>query len=332
MKGGMSRLIYSTRYMRKGLLCLLLIVSLMMQGCENKKEQVLVSVYPIAYLVERIGGEYVECEILSDDMFIQRAQIKANYLSLLENSDIFFYLNSLEPYMELYIDDIRDSKIEMYDLMERSAIYEFKRYTYTSVNGVEAVIESPYYDHESFNVIETYEKDPLLWLDPVLMTSMGSDVCAQLSKLYPQYQSIFESNYEKLELDLARLEAQFQSVSTLDDDIKIVSMTPSFGNWQKAYGISVYPIILSKYGALPSEEQLNYIKEKINRDHVRYIACESNLSKDLEQLREKLIAELGLIEVNIENLSSISKEDLKSGHDYISVMYHNLEVLQEIAK
>ncbi len=318
--------------MRKILLCVLTVCILCLSGCDKNKEKVIVTAYPIKYLVERIAQDYVDVEMLSDDTFIQRAQIRANYLEILDSAQILFYLNSLEPYMELYIDEIRDSDVEMYDLMERSAIYEFKRYTYTSVNGVEAVIESDYYSHECFKMIETYEKDPLLWLDPVLMTSMGSDICSKLSKLYPEYAKIFEANYEQLELDLARLEAEFQKVSISDHDIKFVSMTPSFGNWQKSYGIEVYPISLSKYGAFPSEEQLSLIKEQINNEHVRYIACESNLSKDLQQLREKLINELGLIEVNIENLSSMTKEELESGSDYMSVMYHNLEVLQDLAK
>ena len=303
-----------------------------LNGCQQHKHKVVVTAYPIQYLVERIAQEYVAVEMLSDNTFIQRAQIKSNYVDILDSADIFFYLNSLEPYMELYVDEIRESNVEMYDLMERSAIYEFERYTYTTVNGIQAIIESNYYDGELFSLIETYEKDPLLWLDPVLMTSMGSDICSKLSKLYPEYATIFEANYKQLELDLARLEADFQKVSAGENEIKFVSMTASFGNWQKSYGISVYPISLSKYGALPSEEQLTIIKERISQDQVRYIAKESNLSKDLEQLKEKLINELGLIEVDLENLSSISKEELESGNDYMSMMYHNLDVLQDLTQ
>ena len=90
-------------------------------------------------------------------------------------------------------------------------------------------------------------------------------------------------------------------------------MTPSFGNWQKSYGIEVYPVILSKYGALPTKDQLEIIKKRIRNDHVRYMAMESNLPEDMVRLREKLIQELGLIPVELNNVSSLKESDQKAG-------------------
>lgn len=304
----------------------------LLSGCDTRNHQVVVSCYPLQYLVETIAKDKVKCVKISDDTFIQRSQINDNYVNILENSDTFFYISSLEPYMVLYRDEFIELEVDMVDLSQKSAINYFKRYTKTYINNVETVVESNYYDGDCFNTIETYEKDPILWMDPVLMTAMANDVCDKLVKLYPEYQSFFEDNYASLELELAKLEADFQTLDDQDLDIKIVTMTPCFGNWQKAYGINVYPVILSKYGSLPSEEQLTIIKERILNDHVRYIAMENNLSKDVEALRERLINELGLIEVDIQNLSSVSKKDIEEGKNYLSMMYHNLDILEEIAQ
>lgn len=114
-------------------------------------------------------------------------------------------------------------------------------------------------------------------------------------------------------------------------NISFVSMTPSFGNWQKSYGIKVYPITLSKYGALPTSDQLAAMKKRIKSDHVRYIAIEQNLSEDMEKLQQQLIDELALIPVNLNNLSSISSEDKKASKDYLTIMYDNLKALESIA-
>ena len=56
-----------------------------------------------------------------------------------------------------------------------------------------------------------------------------------------------------------------------------------------------------------------------------------NLPEDMVRLREKLIQELGLIPVELNNVSSLKESDQKAGKDYMSIMYKNLETLESIA-
>ena len=268
---------------------------------------------------------------ITENTMIQRAQIKSSFQDILKDSDALFYIGGLEPYMDLYVDDIRDTGVDMVDLATKSAIYKFERYTSTTIDGITAGTEGPYYEGEEFANLDTYDADPMLWMDPVAMTSMASDIRDYLVQKYPQYKDIFDENYDALELDLARLEADFQAIPDGKMNISFVSMTPSFGNWQKSYGIKVYPITLSKYGALPTSDQLAAMKKRIKSDHVRYIAIEQNLSEDMEKLQQQLIDELALIPVNLNNLSSISSEDKKASKDYLTIMYDNLKALESIA-
>ena len=280
----------------------------LVSGCEEKNPSIATTVYPVQYLVERIGGDDVTVSNITENTMIQRAQIKSSFQDILKDSDALFYIGGLEPYMDLYVDDIRDTGVDMVDLATKSAIYKFERYTSTTIDGITAGTEGPYYEGEEFANLDTYDADPMLWMDPVAMTSMASDIRDYLVQKYPQYKDIFDENYDALELDLARLEADFQAIPDGKMNISFVSMTPSFGNWQKSYGIKVYPITLSKYGALPTSDQLAAMKKRIKSDHVRYIAIEQNLSEDMEKLQQQLIDELALIPVNLNNLSSISSE------------------------
>lgn len=308
------------------LLCMFLLT-----GCEERKPSVSTTVYPVEYLVKRIGGNYVKVSNISQNMMIQRAQIKSNYKTILEKSDVLFYINDLEPYMELYRDSIRDTKVDMENLATKSAIYKFQRYTTLVIDGKTTGTEGPYYEGEKFSSIDMYEEDPILWMDPVAMTSMASDIRDYLVDKYPEYEKIFNENFDELELDLARLDADYQAIPNQNLDISFVSMTPSFGNWQKSYGIKVYPISLSKYGALPTSDQLETIKKKIIRNQVRYMAVEQNLPEDMKELQNQLIDELGLIPVELNNLSTLSKQDEESGKDYLSIMYDNLKALEAMA-
>ena len=299
----------------------------LVSGCEEKNPSIATTVYPVQYLVERIGGDDVTVSNITENTMIQRAQIKSSFQDILKDSDALFYIGGLEPYMDLYVDDIRDTGVDMVDLATKSAIYKFERYTSTTIDGITAGTEGPYYEGEEFANLDTYDADPMLWMDPVAMTSMASDIRDYLVQKYPQYKDIFDENYDALELDLARLEADFQAIPDGKMNISFVSMTPSFGNWQKSYGIKVYPITLSKYGALPTSDQLAAMKKRIKSDHVRYIAIEQNLSEDMEKLQQQLIDELALIPVNLNNLSSISSEDKKASKDYLTIMFDNLKAL-----
>lgn len=303
----------------------------LVSGCEEKNPSIATTVYPVQYLVERIGGDDVTVSNITENTMIQRAQIKSSFQDILKDSDALFYIGGLEPYMDLYVDDIRDTGVDMVDLATKSAIYKFEHYTSTTIDGITAGTEGPYYEGEEFANLDTYDADPMLWMDPVAMTSMASDIRDYLVQKYPQYKDIFDENYDALELDLARLEADFQAIPDGKMNISFVSMTPSFGNWQKSYGIKVYPVTLSKYGALPTSDQLAAMKKRIKSDHVRYIAIEQNLSEDMEKLQQQLIDELALIPVNLNNLSSISSEDKKASKDYLTIMYDNLKALESIA-
>ena len=303
----------------------------LVSGCEEKNPSIATTVYPVQYLVERIGGDDVTVSNITENTMIQRAQIKSSFQDILKDSDALFYIGGLEPYMDLYVDDIRDTGVDMVDLATKSAIYKFERYTSTTIDGITAGTEGPYYEGEEFANLDTYDADPMLWMDPVAMTSMASDIRDYLVQKYPQYKDMFDENYDALELDLARLEADFQAIPDGKMNISFVSMTPSFGNWQKSYGIKVYPVTLSKYGALPTSDQLAAMKKRIKSDHVRYIAIEQNLSEDMEKLQQQLIDELALIPVNLNNLSSISSEDKKASKDYLTIMYDNLKALESIA-
>lgn len=317
---------------KKGLFLSVFLFISLLSGCRPSTPNVAVTSYPIEYLVKQIGGEYVSVQNISSDTLIQRASIIADYESALNDADVLFYIGGLEPYMELYLDDIRKAKLPMVDLSSISALNRFRRYTSTSLDGKIVTAETQWYEGDSFKSIDMYDKDPMLWMDPISMSSMGSTICEWLSKQYPEYANAFARNFELLENDLARMDADYQSLKDEGLNISFVSITPSFGNWQKSYGIKVYPVCLSKYGVLPAAAQLNAIKQRIQNDGVRYIAKEMNLPQDMQELHDQLVNDLGLISVDMSNISSLSDAEKQSGVDYKSIMYQNLKVLEDMAE
>lgn len=303
-------------------------------GCANDRRIISYSVYPVGYLIDRIVGGRIETVSIQENELVQVAELVDNYQELLDQSMYFFHIGDLEPYLSLYGDEIRASKTTIIDLSELNAIYKFQRYTLVYVDGNESYIESPYYNGTCFDTIDTNENDLALWTDPIGMLSMAERIYNTLASNYVELASEFSANYEDLKEDLIRLDAAYQELAQrLKDNnqtIKFVTITPNLGNWQKAYGFQIYPVCMSKYGALPTDEQLEIIKDRIVADNVQYIAYESNMTEEMIELFNQLETELSLTRVNINNLSSLTPSQIGANKDYLSIMYENLNVLENL--
>ncbi len=323
--------------MKKKILTLICATLMMfsLSGCNIAYKKIAYTVYPIGYILERLTQDKFILQSIQTDTLVQRSNIVDDYEQILEHCDLFLHIGTIEPYMSLYSKQIKEFGIETIDLSLKSSIYEFQRYTGVGTEGIQTFIETSYYNDKAFDNIDINQRDLSLWVDPISMVSMAREIKNWLQLNYPEDANFFEENFSNLESDLIRLDAEFQSLaSTLkhdDKEIKFVSMTPSFGNWQRTYGIQVYPVCLSKYGALPNDAQLEIIKKRIVDDEVKYIAFEPNMPEDMVKLFEELENELGLTRVNLSNLSSINETQKQENMDYISIMFENLSNLQNMS-
>lgn len=295
-------------------LCLFLMT---LCGCRATHDQVLVTCYPLQYLVEQIAQDRVSCVLLSENTLIQRAQIRDDYQELLAQSDALLYLGGLESYYEAYVDEITDSRIEQVNLVDQLGNFPFLRYGENNET-------QPWYAGDAFDDVDMYYSDPTLWMDAVTMCGMAACIRDYLSERYPAYAQAFADNYDALEIALSRLDARYQQLR--EKQIRVAVMTPNFGHWQN-YGIQVYPVCLSRYGALPDDEQLSVIIETLREEGVQYMAIEENLPQDMIDLRLQIINELGLTPVPLNNISSLSDAQQRAGKNYLTLMQENLNVL-----
>lgn len=307
-----------------------------LSGCASVKTTLAYTVYPIGFLADRLGENVVSVQSIQSDAIVQRAVISKEYQDILRKSAAFLHIGQLEPYMSVYADQITQLQPEQIDLSVLNAVYDNQRYTSVTVGGQTTFIESPYYNGDVFNSIDENEQDLYLWLDPIAMLSMAKDIRGFLERTYPDAQKSFEANFKTLETDLINLDAQYQALATENtknrQTVRFVSMSNSFGNWQKTYGFQVYPVVLSKYGVLPDKQQLALIEERIKEDGVKYIVYEPNMTADMIALFNQVENDLHLTRVELSNLSSLTAEQEKSGKDYLSIMYENLSVLQTMVE
>ena len=314
-----------------------IITMFLISACSNVKHYTSYTIYPIGYLLSRIGGNRIETVSIQNRALVQIANLADNYQEILEDSSVLFHIGGLEPYMDLYDDQIKEMGIDLAagDLSILNCLYEYKRYTPVVVDGKVSFIEGPYYDDKVFAEMDMYDLDPFIWLSPSGMYCMAKDVYDYLSNNYVEQSAYFKENYQQVADELIALDAAYQTLASRlvkeNKTIKFVSMTGSFGCWQKDFGFQVYPVCLSKYGALPNNEQLEVIKNRIRSDDVKFIAYEPNLPPEMQELCTLLEEELGLKRITLRNISSLNNSEIESGKDYLSLMYENLSVLESIA-
>lgn len=316
--------------MKKILLFLssILLILSTLSGCKLSALNVGVTTYPIQYLVNRIAQDKVNIIQYSSGNTITRTQIRDDYKELLETTDVVFHFGKLEPYLAVYLTEFQNSSAQLIDLTSNAGVYKFQRYTVTQVSDRQVTLEDSYYNSNLFNDVNIYDKDPMLWLDPITMISMAGTVKDWLVEKFPEERNLFNSNYELLKEELARMDADYQEL--WKQDINFVSVTPSFGNWQKAYGIQVYPLILSRFGVLPTTEQLSVIKARIKADGIKLIVHEPNLSEDMEALYQSIKTELELESIELHNLAFLSENDITNNKNYMTIMFENLNTLEDL--
>lgn len=313
----------------------LIIVGLVLSsltGCVQGTMDIAVTNYPLEFLVNRIAGDRANVLRLDNGAVAQRAQMVTNYEEVLDVADVIFYISEAQPYFELYEPELNAVTDKMFDLSQYSKLYDFRRYQNITIGGVTTTIEGPYYDTNLINQNDLYVSDPILWIDPIAMTSMGRSILDYLVGKYPEQSSYFNDNFDKLEIELVTLYSEYLSLRNVDNQVSFVSLTPTFGNWQKSYGINVYPLSLSKNGVLPDEKLLSVMRERIQADGVEYIVFENNLPADYVMLFNQIKTELDLTQINLHNLYTLSNEDLANNEDYISLMYQNLDTLMALGE
>lgn len=317
----------------KRIIIFMLISLTLLTGCVPRVRNVLVTNYPTEYLINTLAGNRVSVFRIDTGATIQGAGLVENYEKLIKEADVIFYINELQPYWELVKDDLTQADLKMIDLAEFTSLYPFKRYTtLRGGDSTSAVVEGDYYNGISDSDLDMYLQDPVLWVDPKTMTSMASTIKDWLVSTYPDDKAIFEANFETLKVDLVRLQADYSLLKNTSTPISLVSMTPSFGNWQKSFDISMYPVILSKYGVLPSERELTIIRERIINDGVTHIIFEEGMDEATTTLYNQLKLELDLTEVKLSTVYNLSKEDSETKVNYITKMYQNLETLEALVK
>ena len=137
---------------------------------------------------------------------------------------------------------------------------------------------------------------------------------------------LYEKNYDQLKEALIALDDSFQQVMEEKTDKHIIVSHAAYGYWEEKYGITQVPVSGLTSSHEPSQKELANIVELAEELNIQYVLFEQNVSNRLATIVQE---HLGAEALTLHNIEVLTEEDIQAGEDYFSLMYHNLDVLDQ---
>jgi zinc transport system substrate-binding protein len=316
----------------------LLLMIPILGACGNtsstSSEDVLVvsaALYPIAEIVQRVGGDSVDVVNLTPPgTDAHDVELTAKQVQKLEESDAVFYFgDNFQPGTQKAITALSGvTSVDLFDAVELldATIGEFN--SEDEHADEDHADEKPVEDEHNHG-----EHDPHVWLDPANMIAMTQAVVSTLSTLQPESASAFADNGETYIAELTEvgelLDAEIgipdgKTVSRCDD-VNLYTAHQGFTYLAHRAGLTLVPI-----GGINPDEQ-------VSAQYLESLATDLK-GKDVTIFYESLITSsaakaladsLNVTTDVLNGVEGLSNEDIAKGITYISAQRDNI---QRIAK
>ena len=223
-----------------------------------------VSILPQAYFVERVGGSYVDVEVL-----VGPGQSPATYeptpkqMARLGEAEVYFRIGT--PFEKGFIDKLADTHkhLEIVDTRKGVSLRYFKRSKGGSI------------------------PDPHIWLDPGRVKIQAVTICNALSRLAPDRRSFFENNLRSFQADLDRVDENIAETLAPLKGSTFYVFHPAFGYFGDRYGLEQVAVEIE--GKEPSPKQLSNLINKARNEGVRVIFVQPQYAKkDAETIAREI--------------------------------------------
>ncbi len=309
------------------------------------------TIYPLQYFTEKIGGNTVEVKSITPTGADEHSYEPTSKTMLeIAEADLFLYNGlNLESYTEkvektLSKEDV--AIVNVSDHVDLEAKHEHAEGSNSEESHEEHAegsnSEESHEEHaEGSNSEESHEEhaesaaneeehdhggiDPHIWLDPSLAIQMAEAIKDELTNINPKKKEVYTKNFEALSADLTQLDKNFHSMVANAPHKEILVSHAAYGYWEKAYGIEQISVAGLSPTDEPSQKQLKEIADTAKKHKIQYVIFEQNVTPKIAEIVRN---EIGAKSLRLHNLATLTKEDVKSKKNYLSIMNENIETLK----
>jgi zinc transport system substrate-binding protein len=268
--------------------------------------EVVTSIYPLQYVVERIVGDRVEVANLTQPgQESHDFELGIEQTAMLAEADTVVYLPGFQPAVDEAV-----AQQEPGHVIEATDHVELRP------------LDDHAHDEEEGHAHEG-DHDPHFWLDPTRLAEVATAVEGSLAELHPEHAEEFADNLRGLTDDLTSLDDEYRTGLADCERNEVVVGHDAFGYLEK-YGLELHPVAGLSPGAEPSPARLAELAEVIEETGVTTVFSEVLASPEMA---ETIADELGLRTAALDPIEGLAEET--ADEDYVSLMRRNLAALEE---
>jgi zinc transport system substrate-binding protein len=239
----------------------LLLALLLAARADAEPLHVFVSVLPLQTFVEKVGGEYVDAEVM-----VRPGQSPHTYdptpqqVAALAQADLYVRVGM--PFESAWMGRLRAANPDMRVLDAREGI---------DLRPLAS------HDHGDKDHGHSSALDPHVWTSPLLVERMAANIRDTLTDLDPAHEAGYARNYEAFAAELRELDRDIRTLLTDAEGRKFLVFHPSWGYFADTYGLIQIPI--EKEGKEPGARALTALIEQAKREDIRVIFVQPQFSR-----------------------------------------------------
>ncbi len=271
------------------------------------RQEVMVSVLPLQWLVDRIGGEAVQTRTLVAPGRDPHT-FEPTPRQMAELARARLYVRVGVPFEQALIERIRAINPDMSVLDVRQGL------RLRAMEGAGRMVGGPSVGTTHADPDETEDaRDPHVWTSPANLIHMAGLVRDRLTALDPQHAGLYRQHDKALAGDLASLDRDLRTRLAALRGRAFMVFHPSWGYFADAYGLEQIP--LEYEGKAPGPRTLAASVERARREGIRKIFVQPQLD---QRAARTLAAAIGATVVTVDPLAYEVGASLRALADQIA--------------
>jgi len=228
----------------------------------NEKIQILVSILPNKYFVEKIGGDLVHVDVLiPPGANLQSYDPSPRQMQNIEKTAVYFYNGQLtfeSHFLPVIKNNYPDIKLVQ------------------MTTGIE-LISGDDHDHEGYQH-ENKGVDPHTWLSVRNGMIIAANITKTLTEYFPDHKDTFLRNYDNFSKELNLLDQKLEKMFTGMKNRKFIIYHPALGYFARDYGLQ--QISIEQEGKEPTPLQLKNMIDLAREDAAKVVFIQKEFDKE----------------------------------------------------
>lgn len=301
------------------LMMTVLVAILSLGGCRQstqispsmEKLQIMVSIAPQQYFVERIGSGYVTVNVMVPSGTEPHTfEPKPEQLKALSRADA--YLRIRIEFEDAWMDKIKATNPRMLIV--------------DTTQGIQRIPMSTSHQEGARQGESREDLDPHIWLSPSLVKVQAQTIYNTLVQLDARHQAIYQTNLQQFLADINKLDTDIRQLLKGVENRKFIVFHPGWGYFARDYGLDMVPIEVG--GQEPSAAELAKLVKQAKQENIQVVFAEPQFS---QQAAETIAQEIDGEVLLIDPLSPDWLNNLRHVSDTLTKVLSQDEMLYRVA-